>query len=212
MKPLLCAILSVLLLAAGCITEAQHPAATQPSTWQDPSTTQPSYWLNQPAEVTIHGDDFEKLWKACEQSARDYMFQLDRQDYRSGLLTTVPLTSAQWFELWRQDVKTINDAELSSIATIRRTATFQFQKNPDGSYDVTPRVLVERQTIAEKRITSVTTYSGIFALARDPNDNPSGTPESDQGIIIRPRYWYALGRDAALERDLARSVEKKLRD
>src|SRR5579872_7398782 len=103
MKPLLCAILSVLLLAAGCITEAQHPAATQPSTWQDPSTTQPSYWLNQPAEVTIHGDDFEKLWKACEQSARDYMFQLDRQDYRSGLLTTVPLTSAQWFELWRQD-------------------------------------------------------------------------------------------------------------
>ena len=207
---LLCLIAGCLM--GGCITGPQDPSATQPVTMVDLATTQPNYWLQQPPQASVNSPDFDRLWKSSEQAARNYLFTLDREDYRTGSLTTLPLVSAQWFEPWRRDVRTLHEVEESSIATIRRTIYFNFARNSDDTYTVVPRVLVERQTIAERRITAVVDYTSLFNSTKDPNDQQKGTIESDQNFIIPPRYWYLIGRDHAFERVLADEIRERLND
>ncbi|WP_428937215.1 hypothetical protein [Fontivita pretiosa] len=192
----------------GCITGPQNPAATQPATQVDPATTQPSYWLEQPESVVVESGDFQKLWSACEQTARDFLFKIDRVDYRSGVLSTEPMVSAQFFEPWRRDNRTLYDVVESSIATIRRTARFEFQRAGENRWRVTPKVLVERQSLAERRVTSVVYYRGVFGSVTGTRQ--IGTRESDVGIMIPGRYWYPLRRDIKLEQALARAIRRKL--
>src|SRR5207245_5438405 len=64
---------------------------------------------------------------------------LDREDYREGLLTTLPLVSKQSFEIWRRDVVTVPAIAQSTLATFRRTVRFQFSKREDGGYIAAPR-------------------------------------------------------------------------
>jgi hypothetical protein len=197
-------------LFAGCIGEPQHPAATQPSTAIDPATTQPSYWMAQPATGVVSSDDFHRLWGVCEDVARDYFFKLDREDYRTGTLTTMPLVSSQWFEPWRPDNRTFYDVNESSISSIRRTITFQFSKLDDNTWQVAPKVLVERQSISEKRITSVVLYRSVFFEPIAVHEQQQGTPESDVGIKLPERYWIPLRRDPEFEQYLTQAIQKKL--
>jgi hypothetical protein len=201
---------AVLLACTGCITRPQDPSATQPATAVPRAQVQPAYWLEQPSIVSVQSNDFDRLWTATEDVARDFLFQIDRTDYRSGLLTTRPMVSAQWFEPWRHDVQTFGDAVESSLATIRRTLRFEFERLDDGTFRVWPKVLVERQALAERRITSAVSYRQVFARPARPDLRPRGTRESDVGVFLPDRYWYAIGRDDALERALARSIAKKL--
>ena len=200
----------MLVALGGCITQPQNPAATQPATTRDLATTQPSYWLDQPAPASAHANDFQRLWTASEDVARDFFFRLDRQDFRAGLLTTRPMVSAQWFEPWRREVRTADDRSESSLATIRRTAQFRFERLDNGSYRVTPKVLVERQALAEQRITSAVAYQQYFRRPLRVQDRPRGTRESDVGVYLPNRYWYPVGRDAALERALVEAIEKEI--
>ena len=199
------------LVLCGCIVHQQNPAATQPATFADLATTQPSYWFAKPAVSSVTAADFDRLWAAAEQVSRDYQFRLDRQDYRAGVLTTFPLISAQWFEPWRQDVYNRHDWAESSIATIRRTIEFDFSRNPDGTFSAAPKVLVERETISEIRITAVTNYHNVFNNAAKPKEQPNGTIESDQGLNIPARYWYAEGRDQQFEIALGEAVKAELK-
>ena len=208
--------LTLLALAAaapgGCAARPQNPLAMQPATAVNPATTQPSYWLDQPAPANARASDFERLWRASEDVARDFLFRLDRQDYRGGLLTTRPMVSAQWFEPWRREVRTAKDRNESSLATIRRTVRFEFERAGEGggAYRVTPKVLVERQAMLEHRITSSVVYQQFFRRPIRPQDRPRGTRESDVGIFLPNRYWYPIGRDPALEKALADAIQKQV--
>ncbi len=196
--------------SAGCIGAPQNPSGTRPATAIDPATTQPSYWLDQPANATAQSDDFQMLFSASEDTARDFLFRIDRVDYRAGLLTTRPMVSKQWFEFWRSDVRTWTDLEESSLATIRRTVRFEFARLDEGTYRVTPKVLVERQTVAESRVTSAVAYRRVFQNEVDARRRARGTRESDVGVRLPARYWTPTGRDPALEQALVRSIERRV--
>ena len=94
--------LPVAFVISGCAPAHQPAPATQPST----ATTQPDFWLEQKPAAEVTFRDFQLLWNACEETARDYGFALDRQDYRGGVITTVPLVSKQFFVFWRIDAQT----------------------------------------------------------------------------------------------------------
>jgi hypothetical protein len=177
------------LLAAaggGCIGKhPENPAATQPVTNVDPALATHEYWLAQPGKAEVAHGDFTTLWEASEDVARQYLFSIDRRNFRSGLLTTKPLVSKQWFEPWRKDAVTVQDVKEASLATIRRTVYFQFKQNPAGGYTVEPKVVVERESKVDPKY-------------RDPDSQ------------LPPMYWYAVRRDPGLEEKLAESIRKKL--
>jgi hypothetical protein len=204
--------LSLMLIAValtGCLGYPSNPAATQPVTITDPATTQPEYWFAAPSHGTVVYDSFPTLYKTCENVCRDFGFKIDRVDYRSGELTTEPLESAQLFEPWRPDVGNFKQGEESTICSMRRTIRFDIIRNLDGTYQASPKVLVERQTVEERRITSVALYRGAYSKEA-PRDLPYGTKESDEGFLIPPKFWYAIGRDTPLEVKLAHEVSARL--
>lgn len=200
----------MLILLGGCASGPQYSAGPK-STDVDVATTQPNYWLEKEPAAVVTDADFEKLVAACEDVARAYFFKLDRVDYRVGLITTQPMVTSQWFEPWRQDARTLEDVEESSLASIRRTIRFELERQDGGAWQVAPKVLVERQSIAERRITSVVLYRSVFASLSRSRLRPSGSREADQGIYLPQRYWYPLRRDTEFERLIAQGVQERIR-
>jgi hypothetical protein len=177
------ALVTLALGIAGCIgKEPANPAATQPATAVDEQLAQVEYWFSQPGTVSVEAGDFDALWEAAERTARDWFFQIDRRDRRSGVLSTRPLISRQFFEPWRKDAVTAADLAESSLATIRRTIRFEFTEAPGGGYAMRPKVVVERQAV----------------------------PAARERGAVGGSYWYALGRDEPMEQRLAEAVRRRL--
>ena len=168
----------------GCVTTRPKTATTQPVTAVDSARAEPEYWLRQPATVHALSTGFDALWEAAEETARDHHFTIDRRDQRFGLLTTHPVISKQWFEPWRKDAASADDVFVNSLGTIRRTIRFEFTEEA-GRFTAAPKVLVERYSVIDPKYRA------------QESDAPTA-------------YWYALGRDTALERRLAQAVQKRL--
>ena len=188
-------VAAICVVLVGCASPSQR--STSPTT--SPTMAQA------PAENTITAGNFDRLWRACADDARDRQFVIDRQDYRNGVLTTEPLVSAQFFEPWRRDAITSDAVAESSLATIRRTIRFTFTRHDDGTFSAVPHVVVERYSSAERRITSAMHYRSAFRRTM-----ATGTRETDRGVQLPARYWYRIGNDPALERDLAEAVRKRV--
>jgi hypothetical protein len=194
------------LLLTGCITAPSHPAATQPATVVDPHQADPAYWMARPAVASASGDDYDRLWNAAEQAARDDLFPIDRRDYRGGVLTTEPVISKQFFEFWRNDAVTVNALARSSLQTIRRSIHFEFVRKKGGGWSVTPKVIVEEFSTVGRR----PTYVGAYQSISDPGGTV-GSIEADQGIYLTAQYWFAIGRDHPLERKLAQAIQRRMK-
>jgi hypothetical protein len=195
------ALVSAACLVAGCASNnAPRPA-------EDPRTAEPAYWLAQPPTTAVVSDDFQSLWRACRSAAVGHSFTVDRVDFRSGLMTTLPLVSKQFFEFWRNDVVTPRDLAESSLHSVRRTVRFEVRRLDDGRYEAVPKVLLERYSFAERRVTSVARFAEVFTT-----EQVEGSRARDRlGGDLPETYWYAAGRDRALEKALAESIRNDLR-
>ena len=189
----------------GCITHPANPAATQPVTHIDPEQATSDYWLTQPAIASVSGRDFYRLWNACRAEVHDRFFLIDREEFREGTLSTAPMISKMYFEIWRRDAVTPDEIAQSSLASIRRSVWIELKKQPDGTFIAQPKVLVERYASAERRLTNIYEYHAAFSGPR-----VTGSSEADQGQIIPADYWYSIGRDAPLEKDLAAAIQRRL--
>jgi len=200
--PLVC-----LLLAACAADPSDAPPVTRPSVMSIPiEQTSTDYWFNKPAVASIESADFQKLWDACRGTLVNNQFEISDENYRLGLMTTWPLISKQFFEVWRSDAGTVHDIMQDSLQTIRRSVHFEFARQPDGSFTAYPKVVMEQFIHPERRITVQAQYNQAFAAVGE-----APTRENTEGNSVSSRYWYALGRDEAMEKQLANSVREKLR-
>ncbi|HEY8747643.1 MAG TPA: hypothetical protein VIM11_06705 [Tepidisphaeraceae bacterium] len=199
-------ILLLAMLATGCIVGKQNPAATQPATAGDPKSVQLAYWFDKPAITDITSTDFDKIWNACRNSLIADGFLIDRLDYRDGVITTLPLVSKQFYEVWRMDVVTVHDLAQSSLGTMRRTVRIDIRRQPDGTYRACPKVVVDRFSLLAKRITSVAQYRSVFALTT--SDLRLSTEEDGPNVVAQ--YWYPVARDYNLEKDLIASIRSRI--
>ncbi len=195
----------------GSLSACQHhqepvgrDADAKPVTDVDPVQATPEYWYDQPANVHVPARDYDRLFAACQKAAHGYFFKVDRTDYREGVITTHPNTSAQFFELWRPDNSTYHDIMQSSLGTMRRTIRIEIEPQVDGSFLATPKVLVERETVVGRRVTAVVKYRESMI------GNAGGSPETALMKDAAVKYWYAVGRDPQLERRVADSILENL--
>lgn len=170
------------------------------------SSAPPRSSTTQPSEVSVSNGDFDRLMNASEEVARDLLFLPAVRDYRAGLFRTVPTMSAQWFEFWRSDIRTGNDAAESSLGKVRRTLTVRIEKDASGAFVARPDVLVERFSLAERRLTTAAGYRFIY---RD-RYVATGNSLTDAGIFAPDAYWYAIGNDPELERYVAEKIQARL--
>jgi hypothetical protein len=195
------------LSLCGCIGEPSNPGMERRATAIDPAEATDTYWYARPAVAHVDAWDYDRLWAACAEASHDRLFDLDRLDYREGLMTTQPMISQQFFEPWRADCLTFADLMQSSIQQIRRTIRFEFSRKPDGPWQMTPKVLIERRANREDRVTSVVQYRAAVGGSEITNTALIQSQVA-RGKDIPYQYWYAIGRDADLERAVADDVQK----
>ena len=195
------ALLLALLALTGCAGRSRHPDPR-------PEAGLPEYWQRRPAVARAEHPDFNRLWNACRRAVQARSFTVDRVDLRGGVMTTFPQVSRQLFEFWRNDVGTLPGVLESSLGTVRRSVRVEVRRQQDGTYAAEPKVVVERYAQSERRITSVARYAEIFAL--DPAEGGS-RERGRSGGDVPEAYWYAHGRDEALERKIAQDVRRDLR-
>jgi hypothetical protein len=182
--------------------EPPHPKATD----IPPEQATAGYWYDQPPVASVESADFQRLWDACAATAGNDHFEIDEDNFRLGRLTTYPVISKQFFEVWRSDAGDAHEVVQDSLQTIRRTVRFEIARTPAGTWVAHPKVLMEQLSHPERRITSYSQYAYAFVpLAKAP------TQIIGEGQVIPTNYWYAIGRDQAMERELANSVNEKLK-
>jgi hypothetical protein len=194
------------LAMTGCIGGPANPASARSVTDVPEDHAQPWYWLDQPVVASATSTDFDKLWAACDKTVRDYQFEIDRSDLRLGLLTSKPLVSKQVFEFWRRDVGSFAQTMDSTMQTMRRTIRFEVVRSQDGTFEAQPRVLVEKFALPERRVTTVSEFRDVLVPV-----GKVATVQTATGQTLPNEYWYSVGRDTALERELAKSVQDRLR-
>ena len=200
-------VFPALLLAAGLLTgcAAQRDAARRELPAESAA---PEYWLRKPAVAQASDGNFDRLWNACRRAVQSRSFVVDRVDLRGGVMTTFPQVSKQIFEFWRNDAGSFPAVMESTLGTVRRYVRVEVVRHEDGTYEATPKVVVERYAQSERRVTSVARYTEVFAW--DPSQQ--GSREHDRlGADLPPAYWYAIGRDEPLERQIAEDVRRDLR-
>jgi hypothetical protein len=194
-----------LSLLAGVFTGCSHVHQSPALTETDQKLASQAYWIAQPANASVTHDNYDALWEAAIGAARWRGFRPDRIEYRSGVLVTYPLVSQQLFELWRRDTPNLIDQTENTLATVRRIIRFEINKRDDGTFELVPKVLVERYSSSERRITSVTQYRETFNIEAE-----YGNKERDKGVNLPTTYWYTTGRDDSLERELAKGIRSRL--
>ncbi len=144
------------------------------------------------AAVISQQEDLQYLWNGTLSVLRKFEFVPDRQDRAAGVIATLPLTSMQWHEPWRQDVADQYFLLESSLHTIQRVVTVKFHAEPEPNVEV--RVDVYRVSQPETQITSASSVLHGFAGLLP-------TEEGQMGPGVRAER-VPLGRDAALEERL----------
>lgn len=154
-----------------------------------------------PTAAQVSRDELEPIWDAALSVLRKHDFQPDRQDRAQGVITTLPSTSMQWGEFWRQDTADVPSYAESSVQTVQRKATVHFvRERGSGGWTVDVQVDVYRLHIPESQITTASSAFQAF----------SGTLPSTEGTLRlhgeARRSWVHLGRDAAMESRLLNRI------
>lgn len=138
---------------------------------------------------------------------RDAGFQLNRQDFRFGRISSEPQGSPTVFEPWKSDNVRAEEAWLSTLGDLRRTVTISLEPKETvelaSAYGLRVEVVLERLQIPERRMDG-RTQGSVFA---DLGEVPAEL--QDRGI--RQRYWQPIGRDLALEQYLTQKILEQIR-
>jgi len=150
----------------------------------------------------------DRLWDSALSVLRKHDFQPVRQDRALGVIETLPTTSMQWYEFWRQDVATPYDLLEASLHTTQRKATVRFLRG-DGDpgsdaagqpWTVVVQVDVYRLTREETQITSASSVLHGFT-----GGLPTARGQESDTRTLQDRWIYER-RDGAVEQRLLRRI------
>jgi len=170
------------LVAAGCVRPAQ------------PVT---------PTAANVPDADLDGLWDASLSVLRRIEWHPDRQDRATGMIETVPATTKQIWEFWRQDVADPYSQTLADLQTIQRKAIIRFRKvGEPRQWQVDVEVDVYRLQQPERQITSSSSALEAFS---------SQLPTSEGQLLLRGtgNYLEPMGRDAAMEEKLLAMIMRQ---
>lgn len=156
-----------------------------------------------PTAANVADADMDSMWDATLSVLRRIEFHPDRQDRATGIIETVPTTTKQIWEFWRQDVADPYSQTLADLQTIQRKAIIRFRKvGEPKQWQVDVEVDVYRLQQPERQITS--SSSGLEAFS-------SQLPTGEGQLLLRGsgNYLEPLGRDAAMESKLLAMIMRQ---
>jgi len=155
-----------------------------------------SYSSTQPLHVLDTSPEADATWTAIQDTLRRNYMPLDRVDRRAGVITTLPVMSQHWFEFWRGDVATKEDALEATINPIRRWVEVTVAMNDSRNWtQLSVAVHKQRLSSPDRQFNSSGASYQFFGESL-----PSTT--GDPNVTAQDDRWIDVGRDAALEESL----------
>lgn len=161
----------------------------------------------QPKSLSAAEEDFEAVWQAARTTLRRHHFELDRQDRRAGVITTVPMTGMHFFEFWREDAARPADYAESTVQTIYRTAqvTVRPTQPQAETYQANVQVFLSRSSRGTPQVTSTSEAYSLFSMGRDRRARRRFLEASDWARH-REGGLVDLGNDRSLEAKLTAEI------
>jgi len=153
--------------------------------------------------VYLRTADKSRIMEIAEDVLTRMNFVVEKYDVETGFVKTKPLRGAQIFEFWRRDNVGPAAAAEANLHSIRRTAQLNVSQD-NGQVCATCRVGIERLSLPEREITGMSWLAGMFTNSTRGRQRLTLKPEQQEGMA-----WIDLGPDAALERRILTSIEKK---
>ncbi|MEN6383994.1 MAG: hypothetical protein ABFD79_02220 [Phycisphaerales bacterium] len=157
-----------------------------------------------PEPKCLSGTDLEAAMKASEFTLVKMNFVIDKSDANLAVMTTKPLTGAQFFEFWRKDNVGRYNTAFSSIHTLRRTVELGFTPG-QGQTCIVCKVKTEMLSIPEKEIDSAGRAYSMFSKSDDTELNLALNEEQRKKMD-----WIDMGRDNLLEKSILDRIEKQI--
>jgi hypothetical protein len=227
-RMLRCLLILAAALLAGCTsrivplrpvqqveTWVPDAAATQPAETQAAATepaTQPGRIVlktvdpNETARY-IYNANYDNVWRQAIAVLNASGFELDRQDYRLGVLTTRSLPSAQMIQFWKPDHTNPTSAMENTINNQRRRARvsiYTVEGKPEF-YQIAIQVIVERQTNPTEEIGGpILTAGSGFGRNRITLRSDYISSDTDAG------RWNIIGHDPDLETKLLDALFQRI--
>lgn len=183
------------------VADAIRQSTTQPTTLPD---------VADPNQTTqsIYGGNYEIMWRESMLLLNRLGFRLDRQDYRQGVLTTLPQETPNVAEFWASDRGSFKSSLEGTVNYYRRTVRLTIEpRNNYESYHISVQVLVERRTNPTEEIGGPV-HAGAGAFTRQESglrsDFVSGSREELQ------TRWYVVGREPGYENFILKRLMKKI--
>lgn len=159
-----------------------------------------AYISTQPIDLAARSPEADQLWSAVNETLRRHRFQLDRVDRRSGVITTIPMTSGHIMEFWRHDVDTWHDLWESTLNPLRRKVDIKFERDENGNWSTVAIVVhKERLSSPDRQFNSTGAAYQYFG-----NSLPSTTGQIN--LSNEDDRWIDEGTDPAMENYLLRKI------
>jgi hypothetical protein len=156
-----------------------------------------------PEPRCLSGFDLETAMYASELTLVRMNFVIDKSDANLGLMTTRPLSGAQFFEFWRKDNVGGYNTALASLHTIRRTVELGFTGK--SQICINCKVKVERLSIPEREIDSAGRAYSMYSKSDETELNLALNDEQRKKMD-----WIDLGRDNLLEERILNLIQKQI--
>lgn len=174
-----------LLAAGGC--------ATPLGGWRSPQAVANPF--------LVQAVNHEILWERTIDVLHRYHFSVAREDRVAGVIETAPRVGSSLFEPWHRDSVGFENRLESTLQSIRRRVLVTLlPADTAGNYFVSVQAVKEREDVTGASVKSAggSTFLESQPLAVDL--------DPILGLTAPPGY-VALGRDAALEQSLLRSLQ-----
>ena len=168
-----------------------------------------------PAELTAAQRNFQAVWEGARETLKKYDFQLDRQDRRAGVITTLPMTGKHFTEPWRHDAVGPGQVAESTIQTLYLATTVRIRPTTPGAETYIPLVRVDvlRSARPQPQVTSASEAYDLFDLPSGRDDDKgkrllldSGRDPAGRSIPITDQL-VPLGRNERLEARIAADIQ-----
>lgn len=176
--------------------------------------------------MRLSASDYGAAFDAALAVLDGYGFEVDRRDYRFGVVSTLPKWSPSIAEVWIGDNTTLAQMGASTLNMQRRRVLVELKPvsaadwgegegvssevssgprsvdNAGGEYWLVVRVEVEQQTAPTRYVAGA---AGLRVFSELP-DSYANLPGDDTSR----RYWVAMGDDDPLARRLLAAIRERL--
>lgn len=166
-------------------------------------------------ELTAEEYRFEAAWRASMDVLREYRFEVDWSDRRSGTIETKRMTSMYPAEFWRKDVTTSDQLAESALHTFYRTARVEISpaEGDEAGYQALVRVEVSRSDRPVPAVTSTSQARDLYTGRAERELRAYPVQDVAGDLPARPTRVASvapLGRDNALEARLAADIAARM--